>query len=113
MKQNDVIAIIIIILFIVLALIAFGIYHLVSIARRGGSSSGSESDSRGSLADDWFLSSREIINETKRRNIYEAYNGMENGVFCGSYNKVYTDGSFEHLIWDHDWKYGIEFVNIA
>ncbi|KAK0671996.1 hypothetical protein QBC41DRAFT_299960 [Cercophora samala] len=33
MKQNDVIAVIIIILFIVLALIAFGIYHLVSVAR--------------------------------------------------------------------------------
>ncbi|KAM7204923.1 hypothetical protein V8F20_003385 [Naviculisporaceae sp. PSN 640] len=34
MKQNDVIAVIIIVLFIVLALIAFGIYHLVSVARR-------------------------------------------------------------------------------
>jgi hypothetical protein len=33
MKQNDVIAVIIIVLFIVLALIAFGIYHLVSVAR--------------------------------------------------------------------------------
>ena len=33
MKQNDVIALIIIILFIVLALIAFGIYQLVSMAR--------------------------------------------------------------------------------
>jgi hypothetical protein len=33
MKQNDVIAVIIIILFIVLALIAFGIYQLVSMAR--------------------------------------------------------------------------------
>ena len=34
MKENDVIAIIIIILFIVLALIAFGIYRLVSVARQ-------------------------------------------------------------------------------
>jgi thiol:disulfide interchange protein len=51
-QQNDVIAIIIIVLFVVLALIAFGIYHLVSVARRGGSSSGSGSDSRGSLVDD-------------------------------------------------------------
>lgn len=33
MKQNDVIAVIIIVLFIVLALIAFGIYRLVSMAR--------------------------------------------------------------------------------
>lgn len=49
MKENDVIAIIIIILFIVLALIAFGIYRLVHIARSQGtitstSSSGSSSD---------------------------------------------------------------------
>jgi len=36
-KENDVIAIIIIILFIVLALIAFGIYRLVHVARHGGS----------------------------------------------------------------------------
>ncbi|CAG8973107.1 hypothetical protein HYALB_00007584 [Hymenoscyphus albidus] len=42
-QQNDVIAIIIIVLFIILALIAYGIYHLVSVARRGGSSSGSSS----------------------------------------------------------------------
>jgi thiol:disulfide interchange protein len=44
-QENDVIAIIIIVLFVVLALIAFGIYHLVSVARRGGteSSSGSRS----------------------------------------------------------------------
>jgi len=32
-QENDVIAIIIIVLFVVLALIAFGIYRLVSIAR--------------------------------------------------------------------------------
>jgi thiol:disulfide interchange protein len=50
MKQNDVIAVIIIVLFIVLALIAFGIYHLVSVARRNvhgtvtTSSSGSSGD---------------------------------------------------------------------
>jgi len=49
-QENDVIAIIIIILFFVLALIAFGIYRLVSIARGQGSSTGS-SGSR-SLADD-------------------------------------------------------------
>lgn len=34
MKENDVIAVIVIILFILLAAIAFGIYHLVSVARR-------------------------------------------------------------------------------
>jgi len=34
MKENDVIAVIIIVLFIVLALIAFGIYRLVTMARR-------------------------------------------------------------------------------
>jgi hypothetical protein len=34
MKQNDVIAVIVIVLFIILALIAFGIYHLVTVARR-------------------------------------------------------------------------------
>ncbi|KAK4220017.1 hypothetical protein QBC37DRAFT_367625 [Rhypophila decipiens] len=48
MKQNDVIAVIVIVLFIILALIAFGIYHLVSVARRNmhgtvTSSSGSSS----------------------------------------------------------------------
>lgn len=49
MKENDVIAVIIIVLFIVLALIAFGIYRLVHIARNQGtitstSSSGSTED---------------------------------------------------------------------
>ena len=46
-KQNDVIAIIIIVLFIVLALISFGIYRLVTLARRSmsvTSSSGSSSE---------------------------------------------------------------------
>ncbi|CAJ2504704.1 Uu.00g120980.m01.CDS01 [Anthostomella pinea] len=48
-KENDVIAIIIVILFIILALIAFGIYRLVHIARHQGtvtttSSSGSSDD---------------------------------------------------------------------
>jgi hypothetical protein len=47
MQENDVIAIIIVLLFVVLAIIAFGIYRLVTIARGGGSSSGSS----GSLAD--------------------------------------------------------------
>jgi hypothetical protein len=52
-QENDVIAIIVIILFFILALIAFGIYHLVSLAR-GGESSGSESESgTRSLVDDW------------------------------------------------------------
>ncbi len=50
-KQNDVIAIIIIILFFVLALIAFGIYRLVSIAR-GSVASSSGSGSSRSLVDD-------------------------------------------------------------
>lgn len=53
MKQNDVIAVIIIILFIVLALIAFGIYHLVSVARdnvHGTVTTSSESSSN-DLAD--------------------------------------------------------------
>jgi hypothetical protein len=51
-QENDVIAIIIIILFAVLALIAFGIYRLVSIARAGSNSS---SSGQTSLADgdDW------------------------------------------------------------
>ena len=47
MKRNDVIAIIIIILFLVLALVSFGIYRLVHMARNQGtvtsSSSGSSS----------------------------------------------------------------------
>ncbi|GAB1315703.1 Heterochromatin protein one [Madurella fahalii] len=54
MKQNDVIAVIIIILFIVLALIAFGIYHLVSVARdnvRGTVTTSSESSTSEDLAD--------------------------------------------------------------
>lgn len=48
-KQNDTIAIIIIVLFVLLALIGFGIYRLVSIARNnmssstGSSSTGSQS----------------------------------------------------------------------
>ena len=52
MKQNDVIAVIIIILFIVLAGIAFGIYHLVSVARRnmhGTVTSSSDSSTSGDL----------------------------------------------------------------
>jgi thiol:disulfide interchange protein len=45
-KENDTIAIIIIVLFFVLALISFGIYRLVSIARRSMSvTSGSTSSS--------------------------------------------------------------------
>ncbi|KAE9380772.1 hypothetical protein N431DRAFT_135526 [Stipitochalara longipes BDJ] len=52
-QENDVIAIIIIILFFVLALIAFGIYNLVHQARGGSSSgSGSGSGSSRSLVDD-------------------------------------------------------------
>jgi len=47
-KENDTIAIIIIVLFIVLALIAFGIYRLVHMARTRGSvttsSTGSSSE---------------------------------------------------------------------
>jgi flagellar biogenesis protein FliO len=49
-QENDVIAIIIIVLFFVLALIAFGIYHLVSVARGGSSSTGSSGQT--SLVDD-------------------------------------------------------------
>lgn len=45
-KPNDVIAIIVIMLFFVLTLIAFGIYRLVALARRGQSSSSSGSGSR-------------------------------------------------------------------
>jgi hypothetical protein len=48
MQENDVIAIIIIILFVLLAIIAFGIYYLVKRAR-GGSSTGSSGQT--SLAD--------------------------------------------------------------
>jgi flagellar biogenesis protein FliO len=52
-QENDVIAIIVIVLFFILALIAFGIYHLVSLARGGESSSGTESESGSrSLVDD-------------------------------------------------------------
>ncbi|KAK4232594.1 hypothetical protein QBC38DRAFT_450221 [Podospora fimiseda] len=54
MKQNDVIAVIIIMLFIVLALIAFGIYHLVSVARanvRGTVTTSSDSSTSDELAD--------------------------------------------------------------
>jgi thiol:disulfide interchange protein len=52
MKQNDVIAVIIIVLFIVLALIAFGIYHLVSVARDvHGTVESSSSGSSGELGD--------------------------------------------------------------
>ncbi|XXG95396.1 hypothetical protein Hte_001658 [Hypoxylon texense] len=49
-KENDVIAIIIIVLFIVLALIAFGIYRLVHLARTQGSIT-DESSGSGSAAD--------------------------------------------------------------
>lgn len=48
-KQNDVIAIIVIVLFLVLALISFGIYRLVHTARRDMSvTSNSESSSSSS-----------------------------------------------------------------
>jgi hypothetical protein len=52
-QENDVIAIIIIVIFFVLALIAFGIYRLVHEAR-GSSSGGSRSvtETTRSLADD-------------------------------------------------------------
>jgi thiol:disulfide interchange protein len=43
-KENDVIAIIIIILFIVLAAIAFGIYRLVHVARNQGTLTTESSD---------------------------------------------------------------------
>jgi hypothetical protein len=49
-QENVVIAIIIIVLFIVLALIAWGIYRLVHAARPGSSSSGSRTGSE-SLVD--------------------------------------------------------------
>jgi thiol:disulfide interchange protein len=52
-KQNDVIAIIIIVLFIVLAGIAFGIYRLVTVARRSVSiTSSSGSSSSDDIVDD-------------------------------------------------------------
>ena len=54
MQENDVIAVIIIVLFIVLALIAFGIYRLVSIARanmRGTVTSSSGSSGSSELED--------------------------------------------------------------
>ncbi|KAK6856309.1 hypothetical protein PG995_008460 [Apiospora arundinis] len=50
MKRNDVIAIIIIILFLVLALVSFGIYRLVHMARTQGTVTSSSSGST-SLAD--------------------------------------------------------------
>jgi len=49
-QENDAIAIIIIVLFVVLVLIAWGIYRLVNAAR-GGSSSSSSGSGSGSLAD--------------------------------------------------------------
>ncbi|KAK3381319.1 hypothetical protein B0H63DRAFT_524047 [Podospora didyma] len=53
MKQNDVIAVIIIVLFILLAGIGYGIYHLVSVARQNmhGTVTGS-SESSSELDDD-------------------------------------------------------------
>ncbi|ESA42263.1 hypothetical protein GE21DRAFT_9231 [Neurospora crassa] len=52
-RGNDVIAIIIIVLFIVLAAIAFGIYRLVSVARKAhGTVTTSSSGSSTSLTDD-------------------------------------------------------------
>ncbi|KAI0847326.1 hypothetical protein F5Y00DRAFT_263688 [Daldinia vernicosa] len=51
MKENDVIAIIIILLFIVLALIAFGIYRLVHMARAQGTVS-EESGTGSNITDD-------------------------------------------------------------
>lgn len=51
-KQNDVIAIIVIVLFLVLALISFGIYRLVHTARNDMSvTSNSESSSSSSGSD--------------------------------------------------------------
>lgn len=54
-QRNHVIAIITIVLFITLALVAFGIYRLVHTVRKGltvTSSSGSSEDSSQGLADD-------------------------------------------------------------
>lgn len=52
MKENDVIAIIIIILFVVLAAIAFGIYKVVQMVRgRGSVTSGSSSGSSEEMED--------------------------------------------------------------
>jgi flagellar basal body-associated protein FliL len=51
MKKNDVIAIIIIILFIILAAVSFGIWKLVSMAKNHMSATGS-SRSSSDLADD-------------------------------------------------------------
>lgn len=52
-KKNDAIAIIIIVLFVILSLIAFGIYHLVRVARRNisGTVTGSSSSSGSSSGD--------------------------------------------------------------
>ncbi|KAK7743971.1 hypothetical protein SLS62_010386 [Diatrype stigma] len=51
MKENDVIAVIIIILFLVLALIAFGIYRLVHMVRTQGSVTTSSTGSSGDIVD--------------------------------------------------------------
>ncbi|KAI8962658.1 hypothetical protein F5Y11DRAFT_347328 [Daldinia sp. FL1419] len=53
MKENDVIAIIIILLFIVLALIAFGIYRLVHMARAQGTVSSEESGTGSAITDEF------------------------------------------------------------
>lgn len=51
MKRNDVIAIIIIILFIILAAVSFGIWKLVNMAKNHMSATGSGSSSSGSSGD--------------------------------------------------------------
>ncbi|KAI1656342.1 hypothetical protein F4813DRAFT_390711 [Daldinia decipiens] len=59
MKENDVIAIIIILLFIVLALIAFGIYRLVHMARAQGTVS-EESGTGSGITDDEHIVPYEV-----------------------------------------------------
>jgi len=51
-QENDVIAIIIIVLFFILALIAYGIYYLVSVVRGDVGISESSGTGSQSLADD-------------------------------------------------------------
>ncbi|KAI0426254.1 hypothetical protein F5Y09DRAFT_345868 [Xylaria sp. FL1042] len=65
-KENDVIAIIIILLFIVLAAIAFGIYRLVHVARHQGSLT-SESSSGSSDEIAYITSARSVRPFTLRR----------------------------------------------
>ncbi|KAF5546828.1 hypothetical protein FNAPI_8696 [Fusarium napiforme] len=72
MKKNDVIAIIIIILFIILAAVSFGIWKLVSMAKNHMSVTGSGTSSSHSSRDiaDYLVNSSDISNTSLQENYY-------------------------------------------